>query len=105
MEIESPGIHGGNMDIRYLSEGGRLILPVFVDGALFSLGDLHATQGDGEVSTAIEAPWRDHLHRRAGEGEEDPVPAFVSPDKGRKEEVYIGATGMSPDLFKRPRNR
>lgn len=47
---------GGNMDIRDLRAGARLYLPVEVPGALFSLGDTHAAQGDGEVcGTAIES--------------------------------------------------
>lgn len=48
---------GGNMDIRDLSAGTTLYLPVEVAGALFSIGDTHAAQGDGEVcGTAIESP-------------------------------------------------
>jgi len=51
-----PGKHGGNMDNRHFLPGSRVFLPVFVPGALFSLGDGHAVQGDGEVNlTAIEA--------------------------------------------------
>jgi acetamidase/formamidase len=47
---------GGNMDIRDLAKGSELYLPVEVKGALFSLGDTHAAQGDGEVcGTAIES--------------------------------------------------
>lgn len=54
-----PRANGGNMDDRELKEGTVIYLPVFVDGALFSIGDAHAVQGDGEVSgTAIEAPTR-----------------------------------------------
>ena len=50
-----PGPHGGNLDCRDLVAGSTLYLPVFVDGALFSCGDGHAAQGDGEVCvTAIE---------------------------------------------------
>ena len=46
---------GGNMDTRQLVAGSRLWLPVDVPGALFSIGDLHFAQGDGEVcGTAIE---------------------------------------------------
>jgi formamidase len=46
---------GGNLDIRQLVAGSRLWLPVSVPGALFSVGDLHFAQGDGEVcGTAIE---------------------------------------------------
>ncbi|NBP73725.1 MAG: acetamidase, partial [Alphaproteobacteria bacterium] len=48
---------GGNLDIRDLSAGSVLYLPVEVEGALFSVGDTHAAQGDGEVcGTAIESP-------------------------------------------------
>ncbi len=46
---------GGNLDIRQLVAGSRLFLPVEVEGALFSAGDLHFAQGDGEVcGSAIE---------------------------------------------------
>lgn len=52
-----PRANGGNMDNKYLTEGTTVYFPVFVEGALFSIGDTHAAQGDGEVSvTAIEAP-------------------------------------------------
>lgn len=48
---------GGNLDIRDLAAGTVLYLPVEVAGALFSVGDTHAAQGDGEVcGTAIESP-------------------------------------------------
>src|SRR5438477_271747 len=50
-----PRKNGGNMDIKQLVAGTTLLLPVWVDGALFSVGDAHAAQGDGEVCvTAIE---------------------------------------------------
>ncbi len=50
-----PGCFGGNIDNRELQAGARLFLPVQVPGALFSIGDGHAAQGDGEVDvTAIE---------------------------------------------------
>jgi acetamidase/formamidase len=52
-----PYWHGGNLDCRELVAGSTLYLPVPVEGALFSAGDGHAAQGDGEVSgTAIECP-------------------------------------------------
>jgi acetamidase/formamidase len=52
-----PRIWGGNVDCKELVEGTRLYLPIPVDGALFSAGDGHARQGDGEVSQlAIECP-------------------------------------------------
>jgi acetamidase/formamidase len=60
-----PGVHstgpprpfGGNIDCKELVAGTKLLLPIPVNGALFSAGDGHARQGDGEVSqTAIECP-------------------------------------------------
>lgn len=52
-----PGIFGGNMDVRELSSGSTLYLPVLNPGALFSAGDAHAAQGDGEVCiNGIECP-------------------------------------------------
>ncbi|KAI9801634.1 MAG: hypothetical protein M1833_002316 [Piccolia ochrophora] len=42
--------HGGNCDIKNLSRGSKVFLPVHVDGAKFSVGDLHFSQGDGEIS-------------------------------------------------------
>ncbi len=54
-----PYRHGGNLDTKHLTRGARLYLPVEVAGALFSMGDGHAAQGDGEVcGTAIETPMR-----------------------------------------------
>ncbi|MBU7586677.1 MAG: acetamidase/formamidase family protein [Nostoc sp. TH1S01] len=50
-----PGNYGGNIDNRELQAGSRLFLPIYVPGALFSIGDGHSAQGDGEVNvTAIE---------------------------------------------------
>jgi acetamidase/formamidase len=50
-----PGYYGGNIDNRELQANSRIFLPVFLPGALFSIGDGHAAQGDGEVNvTAIE---------------------------------------------------
>lgn len=52
-----PGPFGGNLDVRELCAGSTLYLPVFNAGALFSCGDGHAAQGDGEVCiNGIECP-------------------------------------------------
>jgi len=52
-----PGPFGGNLDVRELCAGSTLYLPVFNRGALFSCGDGHAAQGDGEVCiNGIECP-------------------------------------------------
>jgi acetamidase/formamidase len=54
-----PRANGGNMDDPHMTEGTTVYFPVFVQGALFSIGDAHAAQGLGEVcGTAIEAPMR-----------------------------------------------
>jgi acetamidase/formamidase len=63
-----PGPFGGNMDVRELCAGAKLYLPVFNSGALFSAGDAHAAQGDGEVCiNGIECPvdvtLRFHVHK------------------------------------------
>lgn len=64
-----PGPFGGNMDVRELCAGSTLYLPVYNPGALFSCGDGHAAQGDGEVCiNGIECPLdvtlRFNLHKR-----------------------------------------
>jgi acetamidase/formamidase len=64
-----PGTFGGNLDVRELCAGSKLYLPVYNRGALFSCGDGHAAQGDGEVCiNGIECPLdvtlRFHLHKR-----------------------------------------
>ena len=65
MPPDSPGMHstvpprfcGGNLDCKELVEGSRLFLPIAVDQALFSVGDGHAVQGDGEVAgPGLECP-------------------------------------------------
>ena len=51
------GDYGGNIDIKEVTEGSTIYLPVYVPGALLHLGDVHAAQGDGELcSTALEMP-------------------------------------------------
>jgi amidase len=53
----TPGAHGGNMDTKLITSGATLYFPVFAEGALFGLGDLHAAMGDGEIGVSgIEIP-------------------------------------------------
>jgi amidase len=55
MPCGSLGAHGGNMDVKELTVGTKLYLPVFVEGALFGAGDIHAVQADGELCvSAVE---------------------------------------------------
>ena len=59
-----PREHGGNCDIKDLSRGARIFFPVYVPGAGLSMGDLHFSQGDGEITFcgAIEMPGWIHLN-------------------------------------------
>jgi len=64
-----PGPFGGNLDVRELCAGSTLYLPVYNCGALFSCGDGHAAQGDGEVcingiECALDVTLRFHLHKQ-----------------------------------------
>jgi acetamidase/formamidase len=77
-----PGAFGGNMDVRELTAGARLYLPVLNAGALFSAGDAHAAQGDGEVCiNGIECPADTTLRFRLHKGREIPGPLVLSADK------------------------
>jgi acetamidase/formamidase len=73
MPLDQPGIQstfpptrcGGNLDCRELTKGTALFLPIAVDGALFSTGDGHAVQGDGEVAgPALNCPMRVEIEFR-----------------------------------------
>jgi acetamidase/formamidase len=102
-EVMPPGRHGGNMDIRHLTKGSKVELPVWVEGALFSTGDVHAAMGDGEVCvTAIEcagrATFRFGLTKKTGLT----MPRYSTKidEKGRE---YHVATGIAPDLMEAAR--
>ena len=101
--IMPPGSFGGNMDIRQLTVGTKLYLPVQEAGALFSCGDGHAAQGDGEVCvTALECPMTATLKFRLIKGKEIPSPQFLT--KGAltpkvDHKGFYGTTGVGPDLM------
>ena len=87
-----PRAHGGNLDIRALGAGTTLYLPIFNDGGLFSAGDGHAVQGDGEVNgTAIETclsgTFQLILHKDTP----------ISMPRAENESDYI-TTGIDPSL-------
>jgi len=106
-----PGLHsvvpprrvGGNMDIRDLAQGAELFLPVEVEGALFSVGDTHAAQGDGEVcGTAIESPMRVALRFDVIKGQPLSFPRFRTPGPVTRHldaKGYEVTTGIGPDLM------
>ena len=55
-----PGRYAGNIDVRDLTEGATLYVPVFVKGALLWTGDSHAAQGNGEINlTALETAYKE----------------------------------------------
>ena len=101
--IVPPRRVGGNMDIRDLSAGSVLYLPVEVEGALFSLGDTHAAQGDGEVcGTAIESPMDVTLTFDLIGGAAPPFPRFTTPGPVSRHldgSGYEVTTGVGPDLM------
>lgn len=94
-----PGSHGGNMDAKHLVAGSRLFLPVYVPGALFSLGDGHAAQGDGEVcGTAIETPVSVAIALRLHKATPLRAPEFISPGFADLPGPRFSAQGIGPDL-------
>jgi amidase len=94
---------GGNLDIRDLSSGVTLYLPVEVEGALFSVGDTHAAQGDGEVcGTAIESPMDVVLTLDLVKGANLKTPRFTTPGPVTRHldaKGYEVTTGIGPDLM------
>jgi acetamidase/formamidase len=101
--IVPPRRMGGNMDIRDMSAGTELYLPVEVAGGLFSVGDTHATQGDGEVcGTAIESPCSVAAKFELVKGARLAFPRFTTPGPvSRHMDVkgYEVTTGIGPDLM------
>jgi len=78
----TPGKHGGNMDAPDVCKGNTLKLPVAVKGALFSLGDVHAVQGDGEIcGTAVEVPAVVTVKFGLEKGRKAEWPRIESPDE------------------------
>ncbi|HEY4277197.1 MAG TPA: acetamidase/formamidase family protein [Conexibacter sp.] len=99
-----PRRNGGNIDIRHLTPGARVELPVLVDGALFSCGDCHAAQGDGEVNgTGIESPMTVTLRFELLRGREIPELRFWTPPGAPLTRAgmggYFATTAHGPDLF------
>ena len=106
--IVPPRRVGGNMDIRDLSAGSELYLPVEVAGALFSVGDTHAAQGDGEVcGTAIESPMKIAAKFELVKDANLSFPRFTTQgpvSRHLDEKGYEVTTGIGPDLFEGARS-
>jgi acetamidase/formamidase len=94
---------GGNLDIRDLAAGTTLYLPVEVSGALFSVGDTHAAQGDGEVcGTAIESPMDVVLTLDVVKNAGLKTPRFTTAGPVSRHldaKGYEVTTGIGPDLM------
>lgn len=104
-----PRENGGNIDIRHLTAGTRVFFPVLVPGALFSCGDCHAAQGDGEVNgTGIETPMTVTLRLKLHKGKSTPELRFVTATNRRltvaDELGYFVTTAHGPDLFANSQN-
>jgi formamidase len=89
---------GGNMDVRQLVAGSKLWLPVDVPGALFSIGDLHFAQGDGEVcGTAIEVAGSVTVRFAVHDVPAPAFPAYETPG-GRHAERSLATVGIPVDV-------
>ena len=98
-----PDLHGGNMDTRHLVAGSTLFLPIFQNGARFSAGDGHATQGDGEVcGTAIETPMRALVRLSVRKDIHVTGPEFLAapdPNAELRNGRRYATDGIGPDLM------
>jgi acetamidase/formamidase len=115
LALAEPGLHsivpprrvGGNMDVRDIAQGTELFLPIEVQGALFSVGDTHAAQGDGEVcGTAIESPMRVSLQFDLIKQTPLAFPRFRTPGPVTRHldaKGYEVTTGIGPDLMEASR--
>jgi acetamidase/formamidase len=102
--VMPPGTFGGNLDTRQLVAGTTLFLPVQVEGALFSTGDAHGCQGDGEICvTGLESPMYAAMRFTLQKGRPLPSPQYrtapgpLTPavDSG----AFYGTTGIGGDLY------
>lgn len=100
-----PGAHGGNIDNWRIGAGSTMFYPVAVDGALFSIGDPHISQGDGEISgTAIEASLDVLFQIVLRKDFEFPSPLLETPTywivHGFDEDLDVAMRGASLDMLK-----
>ncbi len=92
----------GNIDTRHLKQGSSFLVPVWRDGAMFSCGDPHAAQGDGEVCVAalecaMRATLRFRLHKRSIATPRFIVPGPLTPRVDAQ--GFYGTMGIHPDLM------
>lgn len=99
-----PRQNGGNLAIRRLTVGATAYFPVLVLGALFSCGDCHAAQGDGEINGAgIESPMTITHRFDLRKGERIPELRFTTPPKQVLNPAgacgYFATTAHGSDLY------
>jgi|TARA_B110000438_G_C15771816_1_gene632237 formamidase len=115
LSLKEKGLHsivpprncGGNIDIKNLTKGSKLYLPVQVDGGLLSLGDTHAAQGDGEVcGTAIESPMKVVIKIKLLKNIliNSPQLETFSTNNIIDQKGHFIVTGIGPDLFESSKN-
>ena len=102
--VMPPGTFGGNLDTRQLVKGTTLYLPVQVEGALFSTGDAHGCQGDGEICvTGLEAPMYAVMRFTLEKGRSIPAPQYRTAPGPLTPSVnfgsFYGTTGVGGDLY------
>jgi acetamidase/formamidase len=103
-----PGVFGGNLDTRQLVAGTTLYLPVHETGALFSCGDAHGCQGDGEICvTGLESPMYATL-RFSVEKRSIPSPQYRTKPGSLTPRVdhgsWFATTGVGGDLYENAQN-
>lgn len=95
-----PSRYGGNMDIRHLTAGATVVLPVGVEGALLSVGDAHAAMGDGEIcGTGVETSARTVLEVNVLPGKAPRTPLLHTAPISYREGPGFATTGIGPDLM------
>lgn len=111
LALSEPGMHsvvppraqGGNLDVRDLTRGTKLWLPVAVPGALLSIGDTHAAQGDGEVcGTAVETAMTVRVKVNLLKGANFSNPRYEVTSEAATEPMpkgFYATTGVAPDLM------
>lgn len=95
-----PRYFGGNIDIKDITKGAKILLPVAVNGALLSMGDPHAAQGDGEVcGTAVESPIRFRVRLDVIKKANLKSPQFETGRAYRDAKGYFATTGIAGELM------
>tara|TARA_B100001245_G_scaffold182694_1_gene140771 strand:- start:344 stop:1291 length:948 start_codon:yes stop_codon:yes gene_type:complete len=106
--IVPPRHCGGNLDIKDLTIRSKIRFPVQVPGALLSLGDTHAAQGDGEVcGTALESPMKIVVKINLIKNLSIPTPQYETFESGSQhidKYGYFVTTGIGPDLMEGAKN-